>query len=284
LTSILHRYCDNHGLQGFVHPPGDWPGLTADRGKLQDYLALLEARNRSVDMWANHASFEPDLFDRMVPGNAKISLFREPFGRVISSFGHGSLARIKDAVRKLRRNILLREECGDEGTRMSELVQASQFPLLDFVLLTERYEEGLVMMRRKFGWAKRDIMHLKLKVTSSRKRGALQNLTAYLSQPARKLTPAARFLLGRCVRGAEATIYKMARDRFQSQWEALGASAQREVSDEVGEFKAALARLAECCSANARDDFCVRLQGDNVKWVREHRPSVDTKCSDHGFV
>lgn len=290
LTGILHRYCDFHRLRCFVHPENIKPGYTLGRENLKNVMSVMESKNQTVDIWPNHAILEPDLFDHMIPGNLKISIFRNPLDRVLSSFKHGHWRAggtrfvahtIRKTIRELKNNTLNREfltdrfddPCGPQGMPMSRHVPVDKFNTLDFVLLTEQYNLGLVMLQRRLGWSKRDMMYLRLKDHNEDGpvlHEAAAELKEYITGPKEHMTTAARNVVETCIEGDEA-IYDLAQKKFVSQWQQLSAQEQKEVQDDVKRFEMALENLAACCREDPEDRYCKSLADDNIEWVRGHQ-------------
>jgi hypothetical protein len=284
LTGILHRYCDSHGLRCFVHPKGMSPGHTIVPKELANIAQHMEITNQTIDIWPNHAVLEPDIFDAMIPGNMKISIFRNPLDRVLSSFGHGSADKIRNNIRQLTENRGGDQGCGIEGRKMSLHVPVDKFDALDFVLLTEQFDLGLIMMQRRFAWSKSDIMYLRLKdhTHDSGVQEALSDLKAHITGHNQNMTGAARELVASCIEGKEADIYDLAKTRFDLQWHQFDAQAQQELQIDMRNFQIALADLADCCKGKPEDQYCKFLSDDNVEWVHKHQLDMrSSACEKH---
>lgn len=284
LTGILHRHCGSHGLRCFVPPKEMHPGTTIGPEELANIAHHMQQTNRTIDIWPNHAILEPDIFDAMIPGNMKISIFRNPLDRVLSSFGHGSADGIRDSIRQLTENTGGDQGCGFQGMRMAHHVPVDKFYALDFVLLTEQYDLGLIMMQRRFAWAKSDIMYLRLKdhTHNFHVQEALSDLKAYITGPKNNMTGAAQKLVESCIEGKEADIYDLAKTRFASQWHQLDAQAQQDVQIDMRNFQIALADLADCCKSKPEDQYCQILSEDNVEWAYNHQSNMrSSDCKKH---
>lgn len=293
LTSILHRFCDDHQRRCFVHPAGTHPGSTANRTRLKGYVEEEEARARRfkqdpiahawrpLDIWPNHAVLEADLFDRLVPGNVKISIFRRPIERVLSSFSHGPelpanrsrAEEVQDILTALRAGERPQPWCGPAGFRLADSVPLADFDKLDFVLLTEKFDLSLILLRRRLRWRTHDIMYLKLKdhQQDADLEASRQHLRQYLTLPDDNITQPTRFLKEHCIEGEEAAVYHKAHDKFDQQFSRLSTRVQEDVAEELEDFGRSLASVADCCERDPDDAYCQRLVEDNVPWVIRQR-------------
>jgi len=285
LTGILHRHCDSHGLRCFIHPKNMDPGKTIERKELADIAHTMEKTNQTIDIWPNHAILEPDIFDNMIPGNMKISIFRNPLDRVLSSFGHGSVESIRASIRQLTENRGGDQGCGRQGTKMSYHVPVDKFDALDFVLLTEQYDVGLIMLQRRFAWSKRDMMYLRFKNHHNNLpvQDVLSDLKSHITGQKEHMTGAAQKLVESCIEGKEADIYELAKRRFDSQWRHFDVQAQQDMQSDVHNYQIALADLADCCKDEPEDHYCQFLSDDNVEWVHNHQfdRQHPTHCEKH---
>lgn len=276
LTGIFHRFCDHYHFNCFVPPY--FAGKNANRTLLEDVLKMKKEQNLSWDVWPNHANLEADLFDQIIPNNTKVSIFRNPLDRLASSWAHAP-AQLRVAVNALRQNQPLKIPCGPEGKKMTEHVPIEDFDKLDYVLLTEHMNLGLVMMKRKFNWQLSDIMYVSLKTStgSTELKDALREM---LVLPEVNMTTEIHNMLGACVLGNESLIYNMASDKFYQQWKELGASGQDEVQREVVKFEHLLEKMHLCCQANPADEYCIKLSADNLAWngQREMPQGYDLGC------
>mmetsp|Transcript_24247 Transcript_24247/g.53861 ORF Transcript_24247/g.53861 Transcript_24247/m.53861 type:complete len:336 (-) Transcript_24247:45-1052(-) len=281
LTGILHRYCDVHGARCFVSPEGVSAATTYDRAQLE---AVVDQFPAQLDIWPNHVVFEPDVFDEMIPGSQKISLFRSPLNRTMSAFRHSPASVIIDHLDSLvaDRGMPTALPCGGNiaGIRMSDQVRLEDFDKLDLVLLTEQYDLSLILLRRRMSWTTRDIVYARLKDYSDDEDrvAAAAEVEAFLTQ-ADILTQAAQDLLDYCVRGDEAAIYSMAEQRFEEQLEALAPAERKSVNAEVLHFQGVLAEVSSCCQKHPQDSFCSSLQVDNIEWTSQARLSLRGEVS-----
>lgn len=271
LTNIFHRFCSSYNLSCFV--PSYYAGAMAGRQLLREILHMKNERNLSWNVWPNHATLEKDLFDQLIPNNTKVSIFRNPLDRTVSSWAHFP-KEMRDNIDLLRNNKLPKELCGPEGKRMSRQVPIDSVHDLDFVIVTEHMNLGLVMMKRKFGWKLRDIVYASLKETheADESKAILRNM---LTQPVRAMNAATQKVRGFCISGDEEAVYFQAAERFFGEWRALGANQQREVQDDLIQFEGLLAAVGRCCEEKPTDQYCAELAQDNLEWAAGGAPETD---------
>lgn len=293
LAGILNRYCDLHEVGCFAHTMQSWAQFTAERSSLEHLREVAGIRNEKVSIWSGYSTLEPDVFDKWIPGNVKVSLFRDPVARTVAAYASTAGRGAGQVLQLLQGGVLPATElCDAAGKKMSDQIHLDQFPLLDYVLLSEYHDLSLVMMRHKFGWAKEDIVYLRPKdiphpSTPSGLSGSPAALKTYLSQPESNLSSAARQVLANCAGGEEAEIYQLARVRFQMQWNGFSDTEQQEIVDEVQAFHVAMDNLYSCCASLPTDEYCHILREDTPELVQRHRlkelnPRMG--CRNHGFV
>jgi len=291
LTGILNRYCDLHEVGCFSHPMSSSAEFTAERSNLEHFQEAASRRNETVSIWSDHSNLEPDVFDKWIPGNVKVSVFRDPIARTVASYASTAQRGVGQAMEWLQRGTLTAMElCKATGAKMSDQIHLDQFPLLGYVLLTEYHDLGLVMMRHRFGWAKEDIVYLKPKANVSAslgRSGSVAAMRAYLSRPKSNLSSEASQVLATCAGGDEAELYGLARVRFQMQWDEFSNNEQQEIVDEVQAFHVAMENLNSCCANLPTDEYCEILREYKPEWAHQHRlkklnPRMG--CRNHGFV
>eukprot|EP00403_Amphidinium_massartii_P031201 CAMPEP_0178387962 /NCGR_PEP_ID=MMETSP0689_2-20121128/9347_1 /TAXON_ID=160604 /ORGANISM="Amphidinium massartii, Strain CS-259" /LENGTH=377 /DNA_ID=CAMNT_0020008349 /DNA_START=95 /DNA_END=1228 /DNA_ORIENTATION=- len=272
LTSILHWFCENHHKRCFIYPEGLASGSTVQREGLLSILT--EEAGYSLDIWPNHVILETDLLDELIPGNFKISLFREPLSRLMSSFRHvepsvsGSSA--EDALLEAQtvldalKNGTVPDKCGNAAVKMSKQVPIEKFQDLDFILLTEEYDLSLMMLRRALGWSVRDMLYRRMKDEHN------EELTEVVEELQTLLqgnsTPAVEEFLAECSGRNDTVVYQLAREAFEQQWHSFSTEEQMEINADLRVFQAALAALEECCDSHVDDALCQHMAIDNVEW------------------
>lgn len=265
LTNVLHRYCDNYGRECYVPPVA---GKMCTEPCLENIAGRVGEAHTRFDVWPNHVVYVPSLLEAIVPGGVAISVFREPFDRVMSAYAHGHVPAMQHTLDALRRNETV-TNCGMSGIRMSKQVPLKYLAKLDFVILTEEYNLGLVLMRRFLGWKLKDIVYIRLKSHTTTQVDPVAPLRKYLSRDDEELTGAARAFKDYCMGGDEAELYRRATDKFWRQYTGLGSLEKEEVDTEVKDFAVVLQRVHECCEADPKDSYCKAMATDNEEWVQQ---------------
>jgi len=286
LTSILHWFCENHDRRCFIRPEY-LPEMGVGSGPLlrPQLKKIVAEQAGTLDVWAEHARLETDLFDELIPGNFKISLFREPFSRLMSTFRHcegecildmalDHVQRVLDALQ----NDTVPTNCCPQRFKMSFQVPIEKFHELDFILLTDEYDLGLMMLKRVLGWSVRDMLYRRMKSEHDDSLvQAVDQLQSFLQNTS---TPAIDEFLSECSGGDEIAVYDLARTAFDHQWNSFSAQEQKEINADLEMFQAALAALEECCDRHIDDVLCHHMAIDSVQWTLMARESVD----DDGIV
>lgn len=270
LTNLLHRYCDKYGKKCYV-PPSIHPGNMCRERCLEELANKTVEKHTHFDVWPNHAVYVPSLLNAIVPGNVAMSVFREPFDRVMSSYAHGDESTVEAVLDAMKRNESIKV-CGwnGTGTKMSLQVPLEDFDKLDFVIITEKYNLGLVMMRRFLGWKLEDIVYTRLKDHRTTKVGLIEKLRQSLVADGALVTEAARAFKKDCMEGDEVELYRRAKVKFWQQYRSLSPAEQKDVDAEVRIFRSTLARVQKCCEFHGLGDkYCEALAADNVEWVQQ---------------
>lgn len=279
LTSILHSYCDTSGVRCFVHPSDIFPGKTIREGELRSVFQNMSSRGDYFDVFPNHAEFVPDEFDRMILHNFKVSLFRSPLSRMMSHFKHPPGTAVKGTLVKLERNKTV-NNCGPVGTSMSEQVHVDSFHALDAVVLTEEFDLGLMMLRRKLRWKISDMVYIKKKDSPNYPPSIKADhrlMEQRLSSPIDQLNTAWQQMVQRCLQGDELLVYEMAKSKFQSDLANLTARERDAVQAETTHFRALLGQVSDCCKQHRDDAYCHVLKVDNVQWIQQKQRKTGTK-------
>jgi len=269
LTSILHWFCENHNKHCFIYPEEIPSGSTILREQL---LPIASEQAGTLDIWPNHVTLETDLLDALIPGNFKISLFREPLSRLLSCFRHGSPDAARNVLDELK-NGTNPDTCGSASMKMSKQVPVEQFHELDFILLTEEYDLSLMMLRRVLGWSVRDMLYRRMKDEHNEElTQVVDELQIFLQgTPA----PATSEFLEGCTGGNESVVYDLAKKAFEHQWNSFSAAEQLDIKADLVMFQDGLAALEECCDSHAEDVLCQHMAIDNVEWNKMAREIQD---------
>lgn len=278
LTSIFHTYCDVHGVRCFVHPKHMSPMLTVYEKGLMNIVDQLRETHTSIDVWPNHAIFYPEMFDQIVPNGFKVSIFRDPLSRVVSSWGHSSTDTIMEEVLRLTDNRTSAHPgglCGQEGLLSSEHVPLSSFHALNMTLLNEHYDMSLMLLRRRLRWSMVDMVYFRKKRSVSagdlKKEEALDSLRKLLSMPKEDMNSAVRAVSKACLEGDEQLLYEHAQQSFAKELSSLTLMAREEIQNETLQFQQLLVQVSRCCQKYPSDPYCRVLQADNIEWVEQRR-------------
>mmetsp|Transcript_48212 Transcript_48212/g.114649 ORF Transcript_48212/g.114649 Transcript_48212/m.114649 type:complete len:405 (+) Transcript_48212:88-1302(+) len=286
LTSILHWFCENHDRRCFIRPEY-LPEMGVGSGPLlrPQLKKIVAEQAGTLDVWAEHARLETDLFDELIPGNFKISLFREPLSRVMSSFRHclppcdneRSMHRVQRVLEALK-NDTIPDDCGPTSMKMSEFVPIERFHALDFILLTEKYDLGLMMLKRVLGWSMRDMLYRRMKSEHEEDLTELvDELQTFVNGSG---TPAADEWFSRCSGENDTLVYGLARKAFEHQWNSFTVEEQMEINADLEMFQVTQAALEDCCETHSGDALCQHMLIDHAEWTILAREIVD----DDGIV
>mmetsp|Transcript_73019 Transcript_73019/g.136386 ORF Transcript_73019/g.136386 Transcript_73019/m.136386 type:complete len:394 (+) Transcript_73019:62-1243(+) len=273
-SGILHRFCENHGKRCYI-----FPQEKIDRIKVEfesflpieraELTEIAETSSGKYDIWPNHVMFYPDLFQSLIPGAFKVSLFREPLPRIMSSIRHGWVEDATKLLSALKHDEVFNHPlaCGYAGLQMSDQVSKEAYDALDFVMLTEEYDRSLMMLRRVLGWRASEMMYRPLKEKEDEDvLEVVQQLQEFVSRPEGELNHATKVFLEQCAGKGEQDVYKRAVQSFDEQWQRLSASEQQAIEQEVILFQDVREQLAVCCEHNEHDAYCAELLVDNVDW------------------
>ena len=291
LARILFHYADNHNLTSAA--PGKYFPAPFHSTVGPEVLKRMEMEHPgSIHIWPIHAVMD-DALDLIVPGNVKISFFRNPFDRVMSSMKHFltfpdqvSIDNTSAGYQQLLNNQAPTAWCGKAnaeeldkccgpmaGQPMTEQLPLDQFHKLDYVMIQEHYDWSLLMLRRRLGWRLADVLYLSTHVNKLHNRRPeeqqlLDEIAAYLKAGSR--TPWGDRFVSNCIKGQEEEIYAAATKRFQDQWKAFSFAEQQEMREELVCFQSALSSLSSCCARHAQDAFCEMMDETSVQWFERH--------------
>mmetsp|Transcript_48600 Transcript_48600/g.89547 ORF Transcript_48600/g.89547 Transcript_48600/m.89547 type:complete len:388 (+) Transcript_48600:77-1240(+) len=280
MTGILHRYCEFHSKTCYVLPGRLVPGLgirrpTLSKEDIRGQLPVFKSPNvPPLDIFAEHQVMEPTLLDDLVPGNFKISFFRDPLDRHMSGLRHfadynKTSGIFEELTQSLQQNIEV-HDCSFPV--MSTQIMPDQVDELDYVMLQEEYDTSLMMLRRTLGWPMFDMMYRSIKSEHTEAvLNASDTFLAYISQPAESLNEATNSYLQHCAGQTEQALYSAAKAKFQHQWESFTAEEQQQIQEDTATFLAAKASLEACCEAHPADTYCVGAVEDSIEWMERYQ-------------
>ncbi|KAI8803537.1 galactose-3-O-sulfotransferase-domain-containing protein [Cladochytrium replicatum] len=191
LGSIFFRYGVRHSLKIFQTPVHYAHQMDFEPEQLDS------SNNRNSDIFLNHFIPKNDplfenrtvefttenliqMYRRGVPDGIAVTILREPHARFISHFAYlvspsipgirlvdyaydtGAFFSVGAFGWSLNRN----RQCQELGIRTQEelerFLQYEKDRYFGMILITELFDESLVLMRRKFGWERQDILYVKM--------------------------------------------------------------------------------------------------------------------------
>lgn len=297
LVNILHRLCATYRLGCFLptrelHGKGYADLVKARQGRTGQRSIFTDNAHRQLHVFPDlcelqdRCVFQPRNLDALVPGITKIAIFRHPVDRILSVY-----SRQPHGIPELARGFMSGEvpESGCASSMVSR-VPTEQFHALDFVLLLEKIDVGLVMMRRLFGWRLRDIIYVRL---GGRRSDRLSKELHFLKKSVKELdgpTDDLNDFMAKCLAGDEMRTYRMAQKRWHQQWDALGTKGQIEVREETHMFEATLQKVRDCCQrrGTGQDWFCSEMLETDQEWafrnIRAGLPLYDAEPAQSACV
>lgn len=283
VSSILHRYCAEMGNVSCYVPHA--PGGTVTRPSLSNRSLHLYNPGEHVSVHAQHTSYWPNFLHRLVPSPAPIvTIVRHPVSRFLSSWEYHKFkwrrwSNIFDIVRKLPKEreklpsdfryyveheSLHKELCPHQpewavsNSSEPSCIQTLRDMIsgrLALILLTERLDEGLVLLSRMMGWSLRTVVYSSMKVsnTHSRHNSPESDVAASIE----------RWL------PEDMLLYRVAAALLNRRIESQDESFQQELR----EFHKLKALAQHDCSSGNHRQFdaltCSRMHQDNVAWVKQ---------------
>lgn len=286
VSSVLHRYCgENKNVTCFV-PKNDGGTMTEPRNG----PATLYAYNpKYVNVHAQHTYYWPTFLHRLVPEPAPvITIIRKPASRFLSTWdyrkfswrGRHDILNIiekmpaersslpSDFLRFVKHDSAQYELCPSEPAwaisnsseptcvqTLRDIVNGK----LGLVLLTERLDEGMVLLSRMMGWSLRSVLYWSMKVS-----GHKDQHDKPLASTFRKLEHWLQL---------DMLLYELAEDIFDRRIQSQDSSFWSELE----EFKDLKEQMIEACESRKGDSHfteaeCRRIRQDNVAWViKEHQ-------------
>ena len=146
-------------------------------------------KGRHYDIFACHTVFDPGLFDLLPEGSVNMAIVREPLKRMISAAYYYRDVMQKEYLMNISRDTLVPDLINhanlyDRGafsrtknsmgsdfgfspmvsrrdTKMVQMYMTYLKRRFRLVLVADRFEESLVLMKRRLNWSVRDIIYLK---------------------------------------------------------------------------------------------------------------------------
>lgn len=287
ISSILHRYCAEHSAEIRCFVPSGVGGVVTRPGLTP--TSLHRYNPDTVEVHAQHTSYWPVFLHTLVPEPAPIiTVIRNPVSRFLSTWdyrqfhwkGQTDILRIvkslplelqdvpRDFLPLIDHDSAHLELCpknppwaisnASEPSCIQTLRDVVQGKL-ELVLLTERLDEGLVLLARSMGWPLSSVVYSSMKVSSQHKVHSkpppevAHKIESWLEED-KLLYEVAGALLDRRIESQDASFWS-----------------------DLKEFRRLKERAHLDCLGRSHHptfnaDSCAHLRQDNVEWVAaEHR-------------
>lgn len=288
LSSILHRYCDEHS--GVIcYTEGPIPRNAAVFGYTYDWFT--HASFPPVDILSHHIRYWPTLLHAFVPEPAPIiTIVREPAARFLSGWDYshkhwGEERDIYSIVRQLPLDLeklpedfqtLLTANCYEQSLcppgplwavrnasepSCIQTLRDVRRGAISLVLITEHMDESLVLLGRALGWSLDELVYQSMKNSSAEVKSSHDHPP---SDVVHKIHGWLR---------NDVILYQTALRLFEQRVAAQDASFRVEVErfrQKKLELRATCARRNQAALGKADRSLCARLATDHGEWVREH--------------
>lgn len=280
VSSILHRYCGEHNDISCFVPRGNGGVMTEPQNS---ELSLHAYNPEHVNVHAQHTYYWPNFLHKLVPRPAPIiTIIRRPASRFLSTWdyrrfdwrGRRDVFRIIESMPEERSQLpakffkILKHDSSQyelcpagPGWAISNSSEASCVQTLrdmlsgalSLVLITERLDEGLVLLSRMMGWPLHHVLYISMKISSHK-----QQHERPLATTIHKLE---RWLK------LDLLLYQVAEVILDRRIQSQDSSFWRELR----QFRKMRAETELACNleANITSVDCKRLKQDNVEWVKK---------------
>jgi len=166
LGSILFRFGSKHGRRFFVGAEHYIePRKTVDRASTQigANIQLQHHRNKNIN-----TNYYFNFYRSFMKSPTFITILRDPMSRYISSLHYfwEPYVSLKSTKNFLRFREYHNQQCADLGITtdmgVNDFLRPGGNNEQFFVLILERFDESLVLMKRYFNWELEDILYIKL--------------------------------------------------------------------------------------------------------------------------
>lgn len=191
VSSILHRYCDEHGITCYTAGPIEHSRDVVE-GSERWFRSLHFPK---VDIYTYHTRYWPVILQKYVSNVPIITIVREPVSRFLSGWdykpkdwrGRTDILNIvrempddveslpEDFNKLLHANCIQQELCPDEPAwavrnasepTCIQTLRDMHNGALSLVMVTELMDESLVLLSRMMGWTLHEILYLSMKNNS----------------------------------------------------------------------------------------------------------------------
>lgn len=292
VSSILHRYCDEHeGVTCYTEGP--IPRNAAVFSYTPEWFASTSFPQ--IDIYSNHLRYWPTLLHAFVPEPAPIiTIVREPAARFLSGWDYARKKwRGQSDIFELVRHMPV--ELDQLPADFRELLFANSYEqslcpsspswairnasepsciqtlrdiqrgVISLVMITERMDESLVLLGRVLGWSVEELVYRSMKNSSS---SSTEQHDSPPQDIVRKLHGWLR---------DDVILYQAALRLF----EARVSSQDTSFWVEVQQLKQKKLELRAACSHHLRrssvdQTLCTRLSLDHADWIRLQTKKKDT--------
>ncbi|XP_050413959.2 galactosylceramide sulfotransferase isoform X2 [Patella vulgata] len=257
VLNIIYRFGFQRGVTFVLPRKGNYLG--GDSSSIEKRLILPPSVNKTYDMLCNHVIFNKTIFGHYMPRDTVyIATIREPFERYRSAYHYGRtvipLAYLMrgpngtDSFEKFIANQEIYEPTNpyyshtnnrmaiDFGfptkyfknlTKMLEYVQDLDLTL-DLVMITERFDESMILLRRMLNWSFKDILYIKLNALKNKRK---DNINSTLADKVKKFTK------------LDYILY----DYFYEKFDKRVKQQSSDFNEEVSVFKSIRGRVTQFC-------------------------------------
>lgn len=293
IANILHRLGDARGLR-FLLPadniwlgwPEPFPGRWAGQQKG-------ETPNHQFDVICNHAVFnKAQMSEFLKPTPFFFTILRHPLRQIESAFNYfpavsgefrwsrglrflEGVAQGGDIPNPVAQSCFRNPQAHDlgwyewsggqeqdqnEDAITSWIGQLNQD--LDFVMLNEHFDEGLVLLRRRLGLSLDDVAEVSLKVSQGKHVPPSADEASKIQQLLR----------------VDSALYQHFNQTFWSEWESAGGYAG--LGGDLADLRARNAVLEDACRKKDKGVCTWRIQADSLMYTRWLKKKARTAAND----
>ncbi|KAK6177218.1 hypothetical protein SNE40_015362 [Patella caerulea] len=257
VLNIIYRFGFQRGLTFVLARNGNYLG--SDTSSIMKRILLPPSSNKTYDMLCNHVIFNKTIFGHYMPSDTVyIATIREPYERYRSAYHYGRtvvpLAYLMrgpngtDSFEKFIANQEIYEPKNPyyshtnnrmaidfgfpvkyfkNSTKMLKYVHDLDLTL-DLVMITERFDESMILLRRMLNWSFKDILYIKQNALKNKTK---DNIDSTLIDKVKKFSE------------LDYILY----DYFYEKFDKRVKQQSSDFNDEVSAFKSIRERVAQFC-------------------------------------
>ena len=291
VSSVLHRYCDEHGVTCYTQGP---VGRNIDVFQYTNHW-FTHTTFPNIDVYSYHIRYWPTLLRAFVSEPSPIiTIMREPVARFLSGWDYASKhwkgkRNIIEIVREMpvelhRLPTSFRELLYANGYRQSLCPHAPSWAIrnaseptcvqtlrdmrsgaISLVMITERMDESLLLLSRSMGWNINDLLYLSMK----------NNTRRTSDHPPADVVDKIRGWLH-----DDVLLYKAATDLFEQRIKDQDSS----FSMELLQFKQLKTEAHMDCMTHRKHTYkiadpcmCSRMKLDHADWIQKSLHATTTQ-------